>query len=425
MLLAAPGPVPRARLRLRSGLRARPGGGRRGRRRAGGRSRGRRRLPADAGPGQRHEARRAVPPDGGQRRERRDGPGHGRWRSRASAACVPVAGWWWPCWRWWASWSWCGPSPASCGPPSWVPSPCWRCWPVVDVAVFPRWRAGPAPGGGVPAAGRVVRLRPLGRRHGGLLALAPRLRTALSRLCSRLPLAPGVLDALAVTVAAQLATAPLVAALGGGVSLAAVPANLLAAPAVPPVTVLGLLAALCRPSGRPALRRSPGRGPGRGLDLRRGARLRRPPAGRAAVAGRRRGGLLLLGAVAMTRSCSSWLRGRVVDRRRREARLVGALLAAVVGVVALRPPAGRRLAAARLGGRRLRCRPGGRAGPGQRPARRGRRRRRPRAGCGRPLPARPRGAGGADALLLTHFHADHVEGRPRGAARAPGRRRCR
>ena len=53
-----------------------------------------------------------------------------------------------------------------------------------------------------------------------------------------------VADALAISAAAGLATAPLVAALDGSVSLVALPANLLAAPAVPAATVLGLAAAL-------------------------------------------------------------------------------------------------------------------------------------------------------------------------------------
>lgn len=56
---------------------------------------------------------------------------------------------------------------------------------------------------------------------------------------------PGpVADAVAVAAAAGLATAPLVAGLSGLVSPVSLPANLLAAPAVPPATVLGLLAAL-------------------------------------------------------------------------------------------------------------------------------------------------------------------------------------
>jgi len=57
----------------------------------------------------------------------------------------------------------------------------------------------------------------------------------------------GVAEALAVSVAAAVATAPLIAALSSAVSLVAVPANVLAAPAVPPATVLGVLATLLGP----------------------------------------------------------------------------------------------------------------------------------------------------------------------------------
>ncbi len=53
-----------------------------------------------------------------------------------------------------------------------------------------------------------------------------------------------VVGALALTIGAQVATLPLIAAFGDGLSLVSVPANLLAAPAVAPVTVLGLLAAV-------------------------------------------------------------------------------------------------------------------------------------------------------------------------------------
>ena len=55
---------------------------------------------------------------------------------------------------------------------------------------------------------------------------------------------PVVADALAVSAAAGVATAPIVAGLSGTVSLVSLPANLLAAPAVAPATVLGLLAAV-------------------------------------------------------------------------------------------------------------------------------------------------------------------------------------
>lgn len=76
-------------------------------------------------------------------------------------------------------------------------------------------------------AGLVMLARPLVERWGG----GPRWRH-------------GLVSALALTVGAQIATLPLIAAFGNGLSLVAVPANLLAAPAVLPVTVLGLLAAV-------------------------------------------------------------------------------------------------------------------------------------------------------------------------------------
>lgn len=59
---------------------------------------------------------------------------------------------------------------------------------------------------------------------------------------------PGVAEALAVPTAAHLVTAPLVAGLSGQVSLIAVAANLLVAPVVAPITVLGVLAAVISPA---------------------------------------------------------------------------------------------------------------------------------------------------------------------------------
>jgi competence protein ComEC len=50
-------------------------------------------------------------------------------------------------------------------------------------------------------------------------------------------------DAVCVSVAAQLVTAPLVAAISGQFSLIAVVANLLVAPVIPPITILGTAAA--------------------------------------------------------------------------------------------------------------------------------------------------------------------------------------
>ncbi|MGZ4744931.1 MAG: ComEC/Rec2 family competence protein [Oryzihumus sp.] len=73
----------------------------------------------------------------------------------------------------------------------------------------------------------------------GILFLAPPLRDALMGWLPR-----WAAEALAVPFAAQLACTPLVAALSGQVSLVAVLANLLVEPAVAPATVLGLLAGL-------------------------------------------------------------------------------------------------------------------------------------------------------------------------------------
>ncbi len=73
----------------------------------------------------------------------------------------------------------------------------------------------------------------------GILLVAPRFRSALARWL------PGWLaDAVAIPLAAQLACGPLIAALSGQVSLIAVLANLLVAPAIGPATVLGLLGGL-------------------------------------------------------------------------------------------------------------------------------------------------------------------------------------
>jgi competence protein ComEC len=78
---------------------------------------------------------------------------------------------------------------------------------------------------------------------GGLLLIAPGWARAMRR--RRVPAV--VAEALAVPAAAQVVCAPLLAVIGGSVSLVAVPANLLAGPAVAPATVLGLLAALTSP----------------------------------------------------------------------------------------------------------------------------------------------------------------------------------
>jgi competence protein ComEC len=73
----------------------------------------------------------------------------------------------------------------------------------------------------------------------GILLLAPGWRDALGRWLPR-----WLAEAVAVPAAAQLACTPLVAAISGQVSLVAVLANLVVAPAVGPATVLGLAGAL-------------------------------------------------------------------------------------------------------------------------------------------------------------------------------------
>lgn len=73
----------------------------------------------------------------------------------------------------------------------------------------------------------------------GILFVAPGFRDALAEWMPR-----WLAEAVAVPLAAQLACTPLVAALSGQVSLVAVMANMLVAPLVGPATVLGLAAGL-------------------------------------------------------------------------------------------------------------------------------------------------------------------------------------
>jgi competence protein ComEC len=73
----------------------------------------------------------------------------------------------------------------------------------------------------------------------GILVLAPGLRDALGRWLPR-----WLAEAVAVPLAAQLVCTPVVAAISGQVSLVAVASNVLVAPAVGPATVLGLAGGL-------------------------------------------------------------------------------------------------------------------------------------------------------------------------------------
>ncbi|MDT0451554.1 ComEC/Rec2 family competence protein [Streptomyces hesseae] len=78
---------------------------------------------------------------------------------------------------------------------------------------------------------------------GALLTLAPRWAAALRRR----GMPPRVAEALAAAGAAQAVCAPVIAVLAARVSLVAVPCNLLAEPAVAPATVLGFAALAAAP----------------------------------------------------------------------------------------------------------------------------------------------------------------------------------
>ncbi|WP_207947304.1 ComEC/Rec2 family competence protein, partial [Actinomadura sp. 7K507] len=80
----------------------------------------------------------------------------------------------------------------------------------------------------------------------GLLVLAPRWRERLAR---RLP--GPLADAFAVAAAAQVAVSPVLVMLSGEIGVVAVFANLLAAPAVAPATLLGALGAVTAPLSLP------------------------------------------------------------------------------------------------------------------------------------------------------------------------------
>jgi competence protein ComEC len=82
---------------------------------------------------------------------------------------------------------------------------------------------------------------------GGLLVLAPPWRERLAR---RLP--GWLADAVAVPAAAQVACGPVVVAISSQLGVLSVPANLLAVPAVAPATVTGVVAALLAPLWLPA-----------------------------------------------------------------------------------------------------------------------------------------------------------------------------
>ncbi|GAB3593854.1 ComEC/Rec2 family competence protein [Angustibacter peucedani] len=247
----------------------------------------------------------------------------------------------------------------------------------------------------------------------GLLLVAQPWTEALSRRLPR-PLAAAV----AVPLAAQAFCGPVVVLLSGQVSLVSVPANLLAEPCVAPATVLGLAAAVASVTA-PGLAALLAHVAGVAcsaiaLVARAGARV---PGGQLGWPGGA-GGAVLLAVLTVAAAVGAPHLRRTAQRRPRAAALaVGAVLALVLAARAPVPgtrgwpPPGWVLVVCDVGqGDALVLRTGtGRAvlvdaGPAPDDVDR----------CLRELDVRT-----LDLVVLTHFHADHVDGLP-GALR--GRR---
>lgn len=79
----------------------------------------------------------------------------------------------------------------------------------------------------------------------GLIIVSPRIQSCLARARWSRRWPPALREAVAIAAAAQVATLPILVAMGAGLGVMSIPANLLAMPAVAPVTILGLLAASC------------------------------------------------------------------------------------------------------------------------------------------------------------------------------------
>ncbi len=244
----------------------------------------------------------------------------------------------------------------------------------------------------------------------GILLLAPGWRDALARWLPR-----WLAEAVAVPAAAQLACTPLIAAISGQVSLVAVLANLLAAPAVGPATVLGLLGGLLTLVA-PPLGRLVGAGAGWCVAwivevARQMASLPTPAVGWGSgpVA------IALLVAVSAARGGARAAPGAATYHRARLLRRAGRR----------RPRAGAdaRVAAA-TGGCWWPATSGRATGWSSTPERATQR------SWSTPAPTRRRwtrclsglGVSRIPLVVLTHFHADHVDGLPGSSAAATWRR---
>ncbi|MFN2540392.1 MAG: DNA polymerase III subunit delta [Mycobacteriales bacterium] len=236
----------------------------------------------------------------------------------------------------------------------------------------------------------------------GLLVIAPVWRR---RLAQWLPdwLPDWLAEAVAVPAAAQVACTPVVVALSGQLGLLAVPANLLAVPAVGPATVLGVVAALLSPVCLPLAQAAAWLAylPVAWLVLVAHVGARQPGAGLSLTTGWP-GALLALGLLA---AVGLVLRSRLL--RRTAAAGCAGLLLALLAVVVVRPPwppPGWVLASCDVGqgdGFVVPLAPGSALviDNGPDPGKIDR--------CLRQL-----GIKRVPLLLLTHLHADHVEGVP-------------
>jgi competence protein ComEC len=243
----------------------------------------------------------------------------------------------------------------------------------------------------------------------GLLSLAPRWREALAAHMPR-PLA----TALAVPAAAQVACAPLIVLLSGNISVVAIGANLVVAPVVAPAMICGLLAAAAQPLCPPlaALLAAPA-GACAAWILAVAHHCAALPGATLPWPNGPRGALLLAGLTAL-----ALLVAYEVKRPIRLRRSVVVVLAVLVGALLVRPPlpvpaALRPMHWPPLGWQLVACDVGQGDGlavhvapgvavvvdTGPDPAAMDR--------CLRRLRIRQ-----IPLLVLTHFHADHVEGLP-------------
>ena len=81
----------------------------------------------------------------------------------------------------------------------------------------------------------------------GILLLAPKIEARIFQRTNRV----GLSELLAIPISATIMCTPVIIAISGLLSLIAIPANLLAAPVVAPITVIGFIAALISPISAP------------------------------------------------------------------------------------------------------------------------------------------------------------------------------